>query len=138
MILVVLKYSRPLPTPEETMHNFLEEESTASPTRELGDEFMASACSLNRVACEPEETGLVDVVIAAEALYTVDMQDTGDAVEGEKDTNVCAPVAKLKVTIQIPTEIRIAHVQEETAICALDHSVSSKETSKSIVSPTHV
>jgi len=37
MILMVLKHRRPLPTPEEAMHDLLEEESTASLTKELGD-----------------------------------------------------------------------------------------------------
>ena len=37
MILMVLKHRRPLPTPEEAMHNLLEEETTASLTKELGD-----------------------------------------------------------------------------------------------------
>jgi hypothetical protein len=37
MILMVLKHRRPLPTPEEAMHDLLEEETTASLTKELGD-----------------------------------------------------------------------------------------------------
>jgi len=37
MILMVLKHRRLLPTPEEAMHDLLEEETTASLTKELGD-----------------------------------------------------------------------------------------------------
>jgi len=37
MILMVLKHTRPLPTPEEAMHDLLEEETTTSLTKELGD-----------------------------------------------------------------------------------------------------
>jgi len=37
MIFMVLKHRRPLPTPEEAMHDLLEEETTASFTKELGD-----------------------------------------------------------------------------------------------------
>jgi len=37
MILIVLKHRSPLPTPEEAMHDLLEEETTASLTKELGD-----------------------------------------------------------------------------------------------------
>jgi hypothetical protein len=40
MILMVLKHRRPLPTPEEAMHNLLEEETTASLTKELRDACM--------------------------------------------------------------------------------------------------
>jgi len=43
MILMVLKPSRPLPTPEEAMHDLLEEESTASLTKELGDASTGAA-----------------------------------------------------------------------------------------------
>jgi len=39
IILMVLKHRRPLPTPEEAMHDLLEEETTASLTKELGDAF---------------------------------------------------------------------------------------------------
>jgi len=34
---MVLKHRRPLRTPEEAMHDLLEEETTASLTKELGD-----------------------------------------------------------------------------------------------------
>jgi len=37
MILMVLKHSRPLPRPEEAMHNVLEKETTVSLTNELGE-----------------------------------------------------------------------------------------------------
>jgi len=37
MILMVLKHRSPLPTPEEAMHDLLEEEATTSLTKELGD-----------------------------------------------------------------------------------------------------
>jgi hypothetical protein len=40
MIFMVLKHRRPLPTPEEAMHVLLEEETTASFTKELGDASM--------------------------------------------------------------------------------------------------
>jgi len=43
MLLMVLKHRRPLPTPEEAMHNLLEKETTASLTKELGDAFMGAA-----------------------------------------------------------------------------------------------
>jgi len=37
MILMVLKHRRPLPTPEEAMHDLLEEETTTGLAKELGD-----------------------------------------------------------------------------------------------------
>jgi len=37
MILMALKHRRPLPTPEEAMHDLLQDETTASLTKELGD-----------------------------------------------------------------------------------------------------
>jgi len=40
---MVLKHRRPLPTPEEAMHDLLEEETTASLTNELGDASMGAA-----------------------------------------------------------------------------------------------
>ena len=43
MRLMVLKYRRPLPTPEEAMHDLLEEETTASLTKELGDVSLGAA-----------------------------------------------------------------------------------------------
>jgi len=43
MILMVLKHGRPLPTPEEAMHDLLEEETTASLTKELGDASTGAA-----------------------------------------------------------------------------------------------
>jgi hypothetical protein len=39
MILIVLKHRRPLPISEEAMHDFLEAETTARHTKELGDAF---------------------------------------------------------------------------------------------------
>jgi len=43
MILMILKHRRPLPTPEEAMHDLLEEETTASLTKELGDASTGAA-----------------------------------------------------------------------------------------------
>jgi len=43
MILMVLKYGRPSRTPEEAMHYLLDEESTASLTKQLGDASMGAA-----------------------------------------------------------------------------------------------
>jgi len=43
MILMVLKHRRPLPTPEEAMHDLIEEETTASLTKELGDASTGAA-----------------------------------------------------------------------------------------------
>jgi len=40
---MVLKHRRPLPTPEEAMHDLLEEETTASLTKELGDTSTGAA-----------------------------------------------------------------------------------------------
>jgi hypothetical protein len=45
---MVLKYRRPLPTPEEAMHDLLEEETTASLTKELGDASMGAALVTQR------------------------------------------------------------------------------------------
>jgi len=42
MILMVLKHRRPLPTCEEAMHDFLEEETTASLTTEHGDAILGA------------------------------------------------------------------------------------------------
>jgi len=44
MILIVLKHRRLLPTPKEAMHDLLEEETTASLTKELGDESSGADC----------------------------------------------------------------------------------------------
>jgi len=43
MILMVLKYRRPLPTPEEAMYDLLEEATTASLTKKLGDASTGAA-----------------------------------------------------------------------------------------------
>jgi len=43
MVLMVLKHRMPLPTPKEAMHDLLEEETTASLTKELGDTSMGAA-----------------------------------------------------------------------------------------------
>jgi len=48
MILIVLKHRRPLPAPEEAMHDLLEEETTASLTKELGDASMRAALFTQR------------------------------------------------------------------------------------------
>jgi len=43
MIFMVLKHRRHLPTPEEAMHDLLEEETTASPTKAVGDASTGAA-----------------------------------------------------------------------------------------------
>jgi hypothetical protein len=43
MMFMVLKHRRPLPTPEEGMHDLPDEETTASLTKELGEESMGAA-----------------------------------------------------------------------------------------------
>jgi hypothetical protein len=43
MILMVLKHRRPLPTPEEAMHDLLEEDTTTGLTKELGDASTGAA-----------------------------------------------------------------------------------------------
>jgi hypothetical protein len=43
MILMVLKHRRPLPTPEEPMHDLLEDDTTASLIKELGDASTGAA-----------------------------------------------------------------------------------------------
>jgi len=48
MILMVLKHRWPLPTPEEAMHELLEEDTTASLTKELGDASMGAALDSQR------------------------------------------------------------------------------------------
>ena len=48
MILMVLKHRRPLPTPEEAMNDLLEEETTASLTKELGDASTGDALPSQR------------------------------------------------------------------------------------------
>ena len=48
MILMVLKHRRPLATPEEAMHDLLEEENTASLTKELGDTSTGAALLTQR------------------------------------------------------------------------------------------
>ena len=48
MILMVLKHRRPLPTPEEAIYDLLEEETTASLTKELGDVSMGAALFTQR------------------------------------------------------------------------------------------
>jgi len=40
---MVLKHRRPLPTPEEAMHDLLEEETITGLIKQLGDESMAAA-----------------------------------------------------------------------------------------------
>jgi len=48
MILMVLKYRRPLPTTEEAMYDLLEEETAARLTKELGDASIRSALFTQR------------------------------------------------------------------------------------------
>jgi len=48
MILMVLKYRRPLPTSEEAMHDLLEEETTTGLTKGLGDASTGAAPSSQR------------------------------------------------------------------------------------------
>jgi len=48
MISMVRKHRRPLPTPEEAMHDLLEEETTASLTKELGDTSTGAALVTRR------------------------------------------------------------------------------------------
>ena len=43
MILLILTHRRPLPTPQEAMHDILEEQNTASLTKELGDASTGAA-----------------------------------------------------------------------------------------------
>jgi len=43
MILMFLKHRRPLPTPEEDMHDLLEGETTTGVTKELGDASTGAA-----------------------------------------------------------------------------------------------
>jgi len=45
---MVLKHRRPLPTPDEAMHDLLEEETTASLTQELGDASTGAALFTQR------------------------------------------------------------------------------------------
>jgi hypothetical protein len=79
MILMVLKHRKPLPTPEEAMHDLLEEETTASLTTALGDASTGAALSLN--------------VAATVAVAVVTAVDTVEAVEPETATRVSAPIA---------------------------------------------
>jgi len=58
MILMVLKHRRPSPTPKEAMHDLLEEETTASLTKELGDASMGAALSAQRGAYRGRGRGL--------------------------------------------------------------------------------
>ena len=48
MILMVITHRRPLPTPEEAMHDLLEEETTASLIKELGDASTGAALFTQR------------------------------------------------------------------------------------------
>jgi len=48
MILMVLKHRTPLPTPKEAMHDLIEEETTASLMKELGDASMEAALFTQR------------------------------------------------------------------------------------------
>jgi len=48
MILMVLQHRKPLPTPEEAIHDLLEEETAASITKELGDASTGAALFTQR------------------------------------------------------------------------------------------
>jgi hypothetical protein len=122
MILMVLKHRRPLPTPEEAMHDLLEEETTASLTKELGD---ASTGAM----------GVVDVMVPADA---EDAVDTMKAVEPETAMKLSAPIAKLTAILQMHAESGNALRREETMMSRFVSSADSKDTSKSIASPTNV
>jgi len=138
MILMVVKHRRPLPTPEEAMHDLLEEETTASLTKEPGDASTGAAFSLNVAAnvAKAEAVGMVDMVDTEDA---VDTADTVEAVEPETATKVNVPrlTAILQIHAGSGNALRREKTMEEMT-SAFASSVGSRAMSKSIASPTNV
>ena len=62
MIVMVLKHKRPLPTPEEAMHDLIVEETTASLTKELQDESTGAALFSQHGGSRGRGRGLEDAV----------------------------------------------------------------------------
>jgi len=124
------------------MHDLLEEETTASLTKELGDASSGAALSLNVAATGAEAMGMLDVVDAVDAEDAVDIVDMVEAVEPEAATKVSAPIAKLTAMLQtVHAGSGNAPRREETTeemTSAFVSSAGSQATSKSIASPTKV
>jgi hypothetical protein len=118
MILMILKHRRPLPTPEEAMHDLREEETTASLTKELGDASTGAALSLNVAAAMAEAVGVVDVV---------DAVDKVEAVEQETATKVHAPIAQLTAILQMHAGNGNALRREETTMSVFASSAGSQD-----------
>jgi len=85
-----------------------------------------------------EAVGVVDVVVAADAEDAVDTVDMVEAVEPETAMKVSAPIAKLKVILQMHAESGNVPRREETTMSAFISSAGSQDTSKSIASPTSI
>jgi len=135
---MVLKHRRPLPTPEEAMHDIQEEETTASLTKELGDASTRSPFSVN--VATTLAVGVVDMVDAVDAEDAVDIVYTVEAVEPEPATKVSAPIAKLTAILQMHAGSRNAPRREETTeetTSTFVSSLGSQATSMSIGSPTN-
>jgi len=132
MILMVLKHRWPLPTPEEAMHDLLENETTACRTRELEMHPRGPPFSLNVATSVAEAVGVVD------AEHAVDAVDTVEAVELESATQVSAPIAILTAILQMHAGSGNALRREETMMSAFASNAGSQDTSKSIASPTNL
>jgi len=138
---MVLKHTRPLSTPEEAMHVLLEEETTASITKELGDASMWAA-HFSQVATTGAEANALGkgVVDAEDAVDAVNAVNTVETVDPETVTKVSSPIATLTAILQMHAESANACRREETMemMSAFASSAGSKATSKSIASPTNV
>jgi hypothetical protein len=126
MILMVLKHRRPLPTPEEAMHDLLEGETTASLTKELVDASTGAALVSQCVGHRRR---------GGRGGNTV---DTVEAVEPQIATKVSVPSAKLTTLLQMHTDSGNTLRREETTISAFASSAGFQATSTWIASPTNV
>jgi len=118
------------------MHDFLEEETTASPTKDLEMHPRGQAFSRNVVTTVTKAVGVVDPVDPVDPVDTVDTADTEQAAELEKATKVSAPIAQLTAILQMHAGSAYVLRREETTMSAFVSSVGSQDTSKLIVSPT--
>jgi hypothetical protein len=94
----------------------------------------AEAKAVGVTDLDDEEDG-VDVADVVDRMDTV---ATGEAVEPEITTKVCASIAKLTVKLQMYAERGNAVRREGTMMSASTSSGGSQNTSKPMVSPTNV
>jgi hypothetical protein len=96
MLLLVLKHTRPLPRPEEAMHDLFHEETAASLTKELADASKGAALF--------SQCGATMAMAVVDAVGAVDAVNTVETVDPQTPTKVSAPIAKLTTTLQLHAE----------------------------------